>query len=244
MKTYGIIGFPLEHSFSKSYFESKFENENITAEFLNFELPNIADFSQVLRENPNLRGLSVTIPYKEKIIPFLTEIDESVKEIGAVNSIKITKEGDLIGYNTDYYGFGKSLDEFLPSTNCNALILGTGGASKAIAYALKLRNIPYKLVSRTPKNAEQFAYEDLNANILQKYQLIINTTPLGTFPNTATFPKIPYQFLTVSHFLFDLVYNPTETAFMRKGKEMGAKAQNGYDMLVYQAEKSWSIWNR
>ncbi len=242
MITYGLVGFPLGHSFSKRYFEKKFRQERIEAKFLNFELQDISEFPQMLERNPQLRGVSVTIPHKEKIIPFLDEIDSSAKVIGAVNSVKITKERKTIGYNTDYYGFGKSLDEFLPTSEYKALILGSGGASKAVAYALNLRNISYQIVSRTA-GEERCSYSDLNAEILKEYHLIINTTPLGTFPDNDTFPDIRYDFLTSEHFLFDLVYNPEETTFMRKGKQHGAKVKNGYEMLVYQAERSWELWN-
>ncbi len=242
MITYGLVGFPLGHSFSKRYFENKFRQERIEAKFLNFELQNIAEFPQMLEQNPQLRGLSVTIPHKEKIIPFLDEIDSSAKAIGAVNSVKITREWKTIGCNTDYYGFGKSLDEFLPEAKYKALILGSGGASKAVVYALNLRNIPYQIVSRTAGEG-RYSYSELNAEILKEHHLIINTTPLGTFPDNDTFPDIPYHFLTSEHFLFDLVYNPEETAFMRKGMKYGAKTKNGYAMLVYQAERSWELWN-
>ncbi len=242
MITYGLVGFPLGHSFSKRYFENKFQQEGVEAKFLNFEMQDIAEFPQMLEQNPNLRGLSVTIPHKEKIIPFLDEIDSSAKAIGAVNSVKITGEGKTIGYNTDYYGFGKSLDAFLPEAEYKALILGSGGASKAVAYALNLRNIPYQIVSRTA-GERRCSYAELNAEIVKEYHLIINTTPLGTFPNNETFPDIPYHFLTSEHFLFDLVYNPEETTFMSKGKQHGANVKNGYEMLVYQAERSWELWN-
>ncbi len=247
MDTYGLVGYPLGHSFSKAYFEQKFQNENIKAEFLNFELENIADFPQLLANNPNLKGLSVTIPHKETIIPFLDEVEGAAQEIGAVNSVRICRQGETIktiGYNTDYYGFGKSLDVFLErKTDLKALILGTGGASKAISYALKQREIPYKLISRNRAKGD-YAYQDLTPHNISSHHLIINTTPLGTFPNNETFPEIPYESITNSHFLFDLVYNPEKTTFLRKGEEQGAKIQNGLPMLHYQAERSWELWHK
>ncbi len=247
MHTYGLIGFPLGHSFSKAYFEQKFLNENIQAEFLNFELEKVDEFPNLLAKTPNLKGLSITIPHKETIIPLLDEVEGAAKEIGAVNSVKICREKDTlktIGYNTDYYGFGKSLDEFLgKKVQTKALILGTGGAAKAVAYALKLRNIPHKFISRNKAKGND-TYQDLDKEIIHSHHLIINTTPLGTFPNSETFPKIPYEYLTNSHFLFDLVYNPEKTTFLKKGKEQGAKIQNGLPMLYYQAERSWELWDK
>lgn len=245
MDTYGLLGFPLGHSFSKAYFEKKFEEEKRNARFLNFELPSLENYEDVFLKNPDLRGFSVTIPYKEQIIPYLSEIDGAAREIQAVNSVKVIKKRGkayTTGYNTDYYGFGKSLDNFLPEKDYKALILGTGGASKAVAYALKMRNIPYKFVSRSPKD-NQYTYEDLDESLLFDYQLIINTTPLGTFPKVTEFPNIPYQFLTSEHYLYDLVYNPEQTAFLSKGKQQGAKVCNGYEMLIWQAKRSWEIWN-
>lgn len=245
MTSFGLIGFPLGHSFSKRYFEEKFQQEDISASFLNFEIENLNDFPIILQENPQLKGLNVTIPHKERILPFLDEIEEAAKVIGAINTIKIIrKKGQIytIGYNTDYNGFGKSLNEFLPHKNLNALILGTGGASKAIAYALQKEKIPYKFVSRTPKQG-QYGYSQLNQEVIEHHHLIINTTPLGTFPNVDTFPNIPYPLLTPKHFLFDLVYNPAQTTFMQKGKWQGSKVCNGYAMLCYQATYSWKIWN-
>lgn len=245
MDKYGLIGYPLWHSFSKRYFEKRFKENGENAVFLNFEIENIATFPTLLQNTPNLKGLSVTIPHKESVIPYLDELDEAVEQIGAVNSIKVAwRKGQAFtkGYNTDFYGFGKSLDVFLATKNCKALILGTGGASKAVAYALRKRNIAYKFVSRNPKQG-QYGYEKLDEKVLQEHKLIINTTPLGTFPEVTCFPAIPYQFLTSAHFLFDLVYNPTETTFMKKGKAQGAKVCNGYTMLTYQAERSWEIWN-
>ncbi len=245
MDTYGLIGFPLGHSFSKDYFEKKFSKEAIQAQFLNFEIEKVTSLPSILQEYPKLKGFSVTIPHKETIIPLLDELDTSVQKIGAVNSVKVMRKNGkpyTKGYNTDYYGFGKSLDAFLQNKKVKALILGTGGAAKAVAYALQHRNIEHIFVSRTPKQG-QLQYSELNAATVKEYQLIINSTPLGTFPNIDSSPPIPYEYLNSNHFLFDLVYNPKETSFLRKGKENGAKICNGYDMLCYQADHSWEIWN-
>lgn len=244
MDTYGLLGFPLTHSFSQSYFEKKFQKERTEACFLNFELDTIAKLDTIFQHYPNLKGVSVTIPYKEQIIPYLTELDNTAQEIQAVNCVKVVWNNEkfrTIGYNTDCYGFGKSLDEFGFSTT-KALVLGTGGASKAVAHALKKRGIPYSLVSRSPERG-QYSYADLGEAVFAAHRVVINTTPLGTFPNVTAAPVIPYEFLTAKHFLFDLVYNPEQTAFLSKGKEQGAKVCNGYAMLCYQAERSWELWN-
>ena len=246
MKTYGIIGNPLGHSFSKQYFTDKFQNEEIDAQFLNFELSGIEKILDVIQDNPTLQGLCVTIPYKEEVMAYLDDIDPLAKEIGAVNSIQIRrKDGKtyLKGYNTDIYGFGESLADFIDGKKLAALILGTGGASKAVATALKNQNIDYKSVSRR-RSETSISYEDLNEEIISNHQLIINCTPLGTFPNTEACPDLPYSNLSSAHFLYDLVYNPARTLFMSKGIEKGAKAHNGLRMLHLQAEKSWEIWNR
>ncbi|PVX50035.1 shikimate dehydrogenase [Balneicella halophila] len=242
---YGLIGYPLGHSFSKEYFEKRFLREHIKTEFRNFEIQSITKFPEILQKYPQIKGLSVTIPYKQTIIPYLDELEESARQIGAVNSIKVEQRADkpyTVGYNTDCYGFGKSLDSFIPQEINTALILGTGGASKAVAYALKERDITYKFVSRTTSQSI-LTYKDLSNQVIQICQLIINTTPLGMFPNTETFPEIPYQFLTAQHYLYDLVYNPDLTKFLEKGKVNGAHIKNGYDMLEYQAERSWELWN-
>jgi shikimate dehydrogenase len=245
MNTYGIIGNPLGHSFSKKYFEEKFEKNSILAQFLNFEIPSINDLAQVLENNDGLKGICVTIPYKEEVIPFLNEIDPLAEKLGAVNSVKITrKEGQLIlkGYNTDIIGFGDSLKKFLNGAKPKALILGTGGASKAVAGALELQEIPYLFVSRTAKG-KCISYEMLDEKMMTEHQLIINCSPLGTFPKIDTCPDIPYQYIGKEHFLYDLVYNPAQTLFMKKGAGNGAKTLNGLEMLHGQAEKNWEIWN-
>lgn len=245
MKTYGIIGNPLGHSFSKHYFTDKFQKEEIDAQFLNFEIPSIDKLPEVVQDNPTLMGLCVTIPYKEEVIAYLDEIDPLAKEIGAVNSIQIQrKDGKtyLKGYNTDIYGFGESLSDFIEGKKLSALILGTGGASKAVATALRNQNIDFISVSRT-RSKTTISYEDLSEAIISNHHLIINCTPLGTSPNTDACPKLNYSDLCHEHFLYDLVYNPSTTLFMSKGIEQGAKAHNGLRMLHLQAEKSWKIWN-
>ncbi len=246
MKTYGIIGNPLGHSFSKQYFTDKFQKEETDAQFLNFEIPSIENILDVVRDNPSLKGLCVTIPYKQEVMAYLDDIDPLAKEIGAVNSIQISRKNGktyLKGYNTDIYGFGESLAIFIDGQKLSALILGTGGASKAVATALKNQNIKFKSVSRT-KSEETIGYEDLSAEILTNHQLIINCTPLGTFPNADACPDIDYSSLSSKHFLYDLVYNPSTTLFMKKGAEQGTKTLNGLQMLHLQAEKSWGIWNK
>ena len=241
MKQYGLIGKSLSHSFSKNYFEQKFEKEGITdANYSLFELAKIKDF-QGLIENENLSGLNVTIPYKEAIIPYLSELDEEANAIGAVNTIQFTKSG-LKGYNTDIIGFRNSIKPFLENIHTRALILGTGGASKAVAYALEQLGIKILYVSRTPKGENQINYEDVNHYVMKHHLLIINTTPIGTFPNIGEAPEIPYEYLTDQHFLYDLVYNPAETQFLKHAKTAGAIAVNGDQMLKIQAEEAWKVW--
>ncbi|PKQ64436.1 shikimate dehydrogenase [Labilibaculum filiforme] len=246
MDTYGILGFPLGHSFSKKYFSDKFTEEGLDATFLNFELPTIQEFPTVFNKHSKLKGFCVTIPYKQAIIPFLDEIDPLAKRIGAVNSVQIIRENQkvkLIGYNTDILGFTESLRIFLDGTKPKALILGTGGVSKAVATGLEEMGIKYQFVSRTASD-KCISYHMLSSEWVSNYHLIINCTPLGTFPKNHTCPDIPYQLLTKNHFLYDVVYNPAETLFLKKGAEQGAKTHNGLQMLHLQAEKNWEIWNR
>lgn len=245
MKQYGLIGYPLTHSFSKKYFTDKFNKENISDCFYElFNIENINLFPNIIKENPNLKGLNVTIPYKELILPFLTNIDDTAKKIGAVNTIKINdKNNQLKGYNTDYYGFKKSLKPFLDINHERALIFGTGGASKTVKYVLNELNIDCLLVSRNPKNENEIAYKDINNYVIKHHQLIVNTTPVGMFPNTENYPLFNYEYLTQKHLLYDLIYNPTETEFLKKGKLKGSNILNGMEMLKFQAEKSWEIWN-
>ena len=246
MRKFGLIGFPLGHSFSKKFFSEKFENESIDARYDLYELSNIGEF-QNLRNNENLSGLNVTIPYKEQVIPMLDRLDDTAAHIGAVNVIRFDydKNGTatLTGFNTDAVGFENSLKPFLKSYHKKALILGTGGASKAILYTLQKLGIECRYVSRTVREG-QLTYSDLNKEIIDNKLLIINATPLGTFPKTDIWPDIPYQFLTEKHLLFDVVYNPAETLFMKKGRDAGATALNGEEMLIGQAIAAWEIWNR
>lgn len=244
MKTYGLIGYRLSHSFSKKYFNEKFAKENIAdCVYENFPLETIKEFATLLHTTPDLKGCNVTIPYKQEIIPYLDELDAAAKEIGAVNVVKIFPDGKLIGYNSDYYGFKTSLQKFIPvNRSYRALILGTGGAAKAVAVALKDLEIPYQYVSRS-KGEGMISYAEMNEKTLEEYSIIINTSPLGMYPDVDSFPDIPYQFLTDKHYLYDLVYNPEITAFMRKGQQHGAHVVNGLEMLIGQAEKAWEIWN-
>ena len=241
MDKYGLIGNNIDYSFSKSFFNSKFKKEERTDSYENFDIPDLCQFSEVLRKNPKLKGLNVTIPFKESIIKYLDIIDSNAQKIGAINTIKITDKGKLIGYNTDYIGFKESLKNLLPISKKNALVLGTGGASKAIVYVLKFLNYKVTQVSRVKKEGIT-TYTELNKELIIQHQLIINCTPLGTFPNVDEYPNIPYQYITRNHLIFDLTYNPLETMFMKLSKEKGARVSNGLKMLEYQAEEAWSIW--
>ena len=241
MRTFGLIGKNIDYSFSRKYFSEKFESENLQAEYLNFDISTIDNFPEVIRNN-KIAGLNVTIPYKEAVIPFLNNLDPHSNQIKAVNTIKFEKDGTLTGYNTDYWGFLNALKPSLQAHHNKALILGTGGASKAIAYALDLLNIEYKFVSRDPA-VDQFSYAVLDKNILDSYSLIINCTPLGTHPNVEACPDLPFQYISKKHLVFDLIYNPSETSLMKLSAEKGAQTLNGLQMLKLQAEKAWSIWN-
>lgn len=244
-KFFGLLGKNIEYSFSRGYFSRKFKKLNLEQyTYLNFDIQNIEDFEAIIKKyKQNLLGINVTIPYKEAVLPYLDALDETAKEIGAVNTIKFTKNGELKGYNSDIVGFEKSLLPLLENHHNNALILGTGGASKAIAFALKKNNIKYKFVSRNSVGQELFSYEDLSKEVIEKYQIIINSTPVGTSPDVEKSPNIPYQFITKNHLLYDLIYNPEVTKFLSKGRENGAIIKNGYEMLQLQAEESWRIWN-
>jgi shikimate dehydrogenase len=237
---YGIIGFPLEHSFSPTFFSEKFRTLGIDERYAAFPLQTIAKFPGLLSENPGLKGLNVTIPYKEQIIPFLDRIEKAALQIGAVNCIHIAN-GQSAGYNTDYIAFRETLKPLLGAQHEKALVLGTGGAAKAVAFALSQLDIPFRFVSRT-KQAGHFTYSDLGAPQMREYKLIINTTPLGMSPATASCPDIPYALLSGDHLLYDLIYNPNQTLFLKKGSRQGAQIKNGHDMLVAQAEASWRIW--
>jgi shikimate dehydrogenase len=243
-KRFGLLGRNISYSFSKGYFTEKFNTENFTGcSYENFDIPEITDFPQIVKETSDLKGLNVTIPYKEAVLPFLDKLSKKATQIGAVNTIKITKKGELKGYNTDYYGFKKSLKPLLQPHHKKALILGTGGASKGVAFALDELGILYTFVSReASENA--IDYNRINATTFDNYQIIINSTPVGTSPNTEAFPLIPYEFFTDKHIAYDLIYNPAETQFLKKAKEKGAQTKNGLDMLIFQAEKAWKIWNK
>ena len=242
-RLFALIGKDISYSFSRRYFSEKFERENITdCQYFNFDLQSIEELPSKLQENLGLCGMNVTIPYKKDIIPYLSEIDPIAQKIGAVNTIKIV-ENKLIGYNTDYYGFLESIKPYLKDFHTKALILGTGGASNAVAYALKELGISYRFVSRNPQIG-QYAYTDLSASIFEKYKVVVNCTPLGTFPNIKDCPPIPYQYLTSHHLLYDLVYNPEKTTFLEKGEKKKVTIINGRKMLELQAEKAWEIWNK
>ncbi len=259
-KIFGLIGYPLSHSFSKKYFTEKFDKENIqNCEYNLFPIEHINQLPLLITNNPILGGLNVTIPYKETVIPFLDELDETASAVGAVNCIKIESSNEyqvsrLIGYNTDVFGFRQSIKPFLEIQHERALILGTGGASKAVAYVLKEIGIDCYFVSRNKekvssiKNQETrnktFLYEELNENMINAFKLIINTSPVGMYPNVNDAPEIPYNFISSSHLLYDLVYNPAETEFLKRGKLQGASTVNGLSMLQQQAEEAWRIWNK
>lgn len=241
MKKFGLIGKNISYSFSRKFFQEKFNQLQIDATYENFDLQHIEELKLVLQKNKSLNGLNVTIPYKESILPFLDELSPEAQQIQAVNTIKISNN-QLIGYNTDAFGFMKSLFPILEKQHTHALILGTGGASKAVANALKSMGIEYRFVSRNPQQ-QDLAYADLDETIIQEHQLIINCTPVGTHPKVKESPALPYQFLESSHLLYDLVYNPPITEFLAKGKIHGCSIYNGKKMLEYQAERAWQIWN-
>lgn len=242
MRLFGLIGYPLSHSFSKKYFTEKFLNEGIVdCAYENFPVSSIDELPKILSV-PGLEGLNVTIPYKEKVIPFLYYASHVVKKINACNCIRI-KDGKLYGYNTDIIGFEKSLKKkWNPFIHSHALILGSGGSAKAVKFVFEKLGIHYHKVSRKPA-ADGFSYEQLTKDVIAKHKLIVNTTPLGMFPNIVEAPPIPYQYLTSDHFLFDLIYNPAQTLFLKKGAEQNAITQNGFEMLEIQAEENWRIWN-
>lgn len=248
MNLYGLIGFPLTHSFSKRYFTDKFIREKIKdSSYELFEMKSLDTLPDLLKKKPDLRGLNVTIPFKQDVIPHLDDLDDaSAERIGAVNTIKIFADGSTKGFNTDYYGFRQSLIEWLDRrgetcTSFKALVLGHGGAAKAVEVALQDLHMDYKVVSRQ-KNEDTLLYEDLNEEIMGSYLLIINTTPLGMYPHVEECPAIPYDLVTKRHYLYDLIYNPGETLFLKHGAEKGAALQNGMKMLELQAEKAWDIW--
>ncbi len=240
-KQFGLLGFPLSHSFSKKYFEEKFMRENISdCNYVNYEFSKIEDVKQLF-QNPDLIGFNITIPYKKLIIPFLTRIDTLAENVGAVNCVK-HKGNEWIGFNTDVYGFENSLKPLLTKSMIKALVLGTGGAAHAICFVLERFGIEVTKVSSQEKD-EAISYYDVDEDVITKHLLIINTTPLGAFPNEDKSPDIPYESLNSGHLCYDLTYNPGETLFLKRSKEHNAKIKNGYEMLVLQAEESWRIWN-
>ena len=241
---FGLIGKNISYSFSRKYFKEKFQKLGLNnCKYDNYDIPEIEEFPFVIyHQEDEFQGFSVTIPYKQSIIKYLDEVEGDAKEIGAVNTIKVTSDNKLIGYNTDVYGFQKSIEPLLKKHHNKALILGTGGASKAVAYALEKLNIKYEFVSRNISDSS-LLYSILNKEIIEKHTVIINCTPLGTHPNIKNSPNIPYEFLTDKHLLFDLIYNPEKTKFLHEGEKRGTAIKNGLEMLEMQAEKSWEIWN-
>ncbi len=243
---FALVGKNISYSFSRGYFTNKFQELNLeNHEYINFDIQDIKELPKKMKENKKvLKGLNVTIPYKLEVFNYLDKIDKKALKIGAVNTIKITKKGKLKGFNTDVYGFKKSLQPLLKKHHKKALVLGTGGASKAVAFALDKLGIQYKFVSRNPEGKKQISYQQLTQETINNHHLIINCTPLGTHPNINACPDIPYKNLTDKHLLYDLIYNPSETTFLRKGKEKGASIKNGLEMLEQQAEKAWRIWSK
>ena len=245
MDKYGLIGYPLGHSFSISYFNEKFQNEGIDAKYINFEIPTIEDLPEVLTTNPELRGLNVTIPYKEKVFDYLDAVSPEARAIGAVNVIRIDHKGNdvkLKGFNSDVIGFTKSIEPMLEKVHKKALILGTGGASKAIDFGLKSLGLETVFVSRYERPGT-IQYERITPEVVKEYNVIVNCTPLGMYPHSDSFPLLPYEAMDENNILYDLIYNPDETLFMYKGRQQGATVKNGLEMLLLQAFASWEFWN-
>lgn len=242
MTLYGLTGYPLGHSFSQRFFREKFAREGVDADYLNFEMEDVAGMRKVVEEHPELRGFNVTIPHKQAVMALLDDIDADAVAIGAVNTVRVDK-GHLTGFNSDFIGFGESLKPLLKPHHVKALILGTGGASKAVVYALQRMGIDTIYVSRSPKEG-QLAYADLIPEIMSEYKLIVNCSPVGMFPHVDAAPEIPYQYLTPGHLLYDLVYNPPVTRFMDLGRKQGATVKNGQEMLERQALASYGFWNK
>tara|TARA_R110001632_G_scaffold74746_3_gene170708 strand:+ start:1949 stop:2713 length:765 start_codon:yes stop_codon:yes gene_type:complete len=243
---FGLVGKNISYSFSRGYFLDKFTKLELSNhQYVNFDIEKIEDFSKVIHEFKFcLKGLNVTIPYKQDVFLYLDKVDKVARKIGAVNTIRVTKKGNLKGYNSDVVGFKKSIEPLLKPHHKKALILGTGGASKAISYVFKQLGIDYYKVSRNPRKKREIAYSDITQELLEEYTVIVNSSPVGTFPNIEQKPNIPYEFLTNKHLLYDLIYNPEETAFLLEGKAKGAHIKNGFEMLELQAEESWRIWNK
>ena len=246
MNTYGLIGYPLGHSFSRGYFTDYFGREGIEAEYKNFELPCIEQLAEVLQTELTLQGFNVTIPYKQQVFAYLNELSEAAQAIGAVNVVKVMRRDEglyLRGYNTDYIGFTDSIRPYLKPHHTHALILGTGGASKAVDYALHQLGLKTQYVSRTAREGI-IAYEELTPELMAQYMVIVNTTPLGMHPKVDECPPLDYTLLTSQHLLYDVIYNPTKTLFLQRGEEHGATISSGMDMLIGQAKAAWRIWNR
>ena len=246
MKTYGLIGYPLGHSFSRGYFTDYFGREGIEAEYKNFELPCIEQLAEVLQTEPTLQGFNVTIPYKQQVFAYLNELSEAAQAIGAVNVVKVMRRDEglfLKGYNTDYIGFTDSIRPYLKPHHTHALILGTGGASKAVDYALHQLGLKTQYVSRTAREGI-IAYEELTPELMAQHTVIVNTTPLGMHPKVDECPPLDYSQLTSQHLIYDVVYNPAKTLFLQRGEEAGATICNGMDMLIGQAKAAWRIWSR
>lgn len=244
MDKYGLIGYPLEHSFSRNYFNEKFRNESIDAEYDNFEIPSIENFKEVLETTPNLRGLNVTIPYKEEVIRYLDELSAEARAIGAVNVIRVTHKGSktvLKGFNSDVIGFTRSIESMLEPLHRKALILGTGGAAKAVGYGLKSLGLGTLFVSRTARPGV-ITYNDVTPDLIRSHKVIVNCTPLGMYPHVDSCPPLPYEAMDSHTLLYDLLYNPDETLFMQKGRQQGAITKNGLEMLLLQAFASWEMW--
>ena len=244
MDKYGLIGYPLEHSFSRNYFNEKFRNERIDAEYDNFEIPSIENFKEVLETTPNLRGLNVTIPYKEEVIRYLDELSPEARAIGAVNVIRVTHKGSktvLKGFNSDVIGFTRSIESMLEPLHRKALILGTGGAAKAVDYGLKSLGLGTLFVSRTARPGV-ITYNDVTPDLIRSHKVIVNCTPLGMYPHVDSCPPLPYEAMDSHTLLYDLLYNPDETLFMQKGRQQGAITKNGLEMLLLQAFASWEMW--
>jgi shikimate dehydrogenase len=247
MDKYGLIGYPLGHSFSISYFNEKFENEHINAKYINFEIPSIDGLTEILDRNPELRGLNVTIPYKEQVIKFLDAISPEAEAIGAVNVIRVTHKGDKVflkGFNSDVIGFTRSIEPLLEPAQKKALILGTGGASKAINFGLKSLNMQTIFVSRTKHGNGFITYDEVTAELIKEYNVVVNCTPVGMYPHADECPQLPYEAMDTHTLLYDLIYNPDETLFLKRGREQGATVKNGLEMLLLQAFASWEFWNR
>lgn len=245
MDKYGLIGFPLGHSFSVSYFNEKFQNEDINAKYINFEIPSIENLPEIITTNPELKGFNVTIPYKEKVMSYLDSISPEARSIGAVNVVKVIHNGKKVilkGFNSDVIGFTRSIEPLLEKCHKKALILGTGGASKAINYGLKSLGLETVFVSRYER-PDTIQYKDVTADVIKEYNVIVNCTPCGMYPHTEVCPDLPYDAMDTHTLLYDLIYNPDETLFMKRGREHGATAKNGLEMLLLQAFASWEFWN-